>query len=283
MIRLCEYLDKDVIYQIINDAAQAYEGVIPYDMYHEPYMTMEELNHEMNEGVMFWGLEENNELLGVMGIQDKGEVSLIRHAYVKTNQRKGGIGTKLLNHLINLTDKPIETIEWASRAGIQTLNMHLNNGIYFTLPHERMWINKQYETEFNKLLYESYSQLYQLANSLDVVLSIENTCNFHIPFIRRALEMLAKFENFHLTWDVGHDAKVNFKEEVVFREFTDRIKHMHLHDCNDKSDHQPLYNGNVPINDRLLFAENYGLSVVIEVKTSTSLRESVEQLKKNYK
>ncbi|MCY9670713.1 sugar phosphate isomerase/epimerase [Paenibacillus alginolyticus] len=176
-----------------------------------------------------------------------------------------------------------ETIEWANMAGIQTLNMHLNNGIYFTLPHERMWINEQYESEFNKLLFESYSQLYQLANSLDVVLSIENTCNFHIPFISRALEMLAKFDNFHLTWDVGHDAKVSFKEEVVFRRFTDRIKHMHLHDCNDKSDHQPLYSGNVPINDRLLFAENHDLSVVIEVKTSASLRESVEQIKKNYK
>jgi sugar phosphate isomerase/epimerase len=161
--------------------------------------------------------------------------------------------------------------------------MHLNNGIYFTLPHERMWINEQYESEFNKVLYDSYSQLYQLADSLDVVLSIENTCNFHIPFIRSALEMLAKFDNFHLTWDVGHDAKVHFKEEVLFREFTDRIKHMHLHDCNDKSDHQPLYSGNVPINDRILFAENHDLSVVIEVKTSASLRESVEQIKKNYK
>lgn len=133
MIRLCEYLDKAVIYQIINDAAQAYEGVIPYDMYHEPYMTMEELNHEMNEGVMFWGLEENNELLGVMGIQDKGEVSLIRHFYVKTSQRKGGIGTKLLNHLINLTDKPIligtwESAEWA-------INFYLKNG-FKLIPHE---------------------------------------------------------------------------------------------------------------------------------------------------
>ena len=121
------------------------------------------------------------------------------------------------------------------------------------------------------------------ANSLNVVLSIENACNFHIPFIRRALEMLTKFDNFYLSWDVGHDAKVNFKEEVVFREFTDRIKHMHLLDCNDKSDHQPLYSGNVPINDRLLFAENNDLSVVIEVKTSSSLRESVDQIKKNYK
>lgn len=106
--------------------------------------------------------------------------------------------------------------------------------------------------------------------------------NLSHPFIRRALEMLAKFENFRLTWEVGHGAKVNFKEEVVFREYTDRIKHMHLHDCNVNSDHQPLYSGNVPINDRLLFAEKNDLSVVIEVKTSASLRESVEQIKKNY-
>jgi sugar phosphate isomerase/epimerase len=176
-----------------------------------------------------------------------------------------------------------ETIEWASLAGIHTLNMHLNNGIYFTLPNEKMWINEQYESEFHYLLQESYSQLYQLANSIDIILSIENTCNFHIPFIGRALEMLMKFDNFYLTWDVGHDAKVNFKEEVVFQKFFDRIKHMHLHDCNDNSDHQPLYNGKVPINERLQFAEKYGLSVVVEVKTSTSLQESIQQIKKNYK
>ncbi|KRE49470.1 GNAT family N-acetyltransferase [Paenibacillus sp. Soil724D2] len=126
MIRLCDYQDKEVIYQIINDAAQAYEGVIPSDMYHEPYMTMEELIHEMNEGVVFWGLEENNELLGVMGIQDKGEVSLIRHAYVKTSQRKGGIGTQLLYHLISLTDKPILIGTWASAEW--AIHFYLKNG-----------------------------------------------------------------------------------------------------------------------------------------------------------
>jgi sugar phosphate isomerase/epimerase len=176
-----------------------------------------------------------------------------------------------------------ETLEWASSSGIKTLNMHLNNGIYFTLPNEKMWINEQYELEFNNLLHESYSQLYPLANSLDVVLSIENTCNFQLVYISRALEMLAKFENFYLTWDVGHDAKANFQEEATFRKFANRIKHMHLHDCNDKSDHQPLYSGKVPINNRLEFAENNNLSVVIEVKTSTALQESVDQIKERWK
>ncbi|MDB5054631.1 MAG: hypothetical protein JWM44_2681 [Bacilli bacterium] len=180
-------------------------------------------------------------------------------------------------------DRCREAIEWASSAGIKTLNMHLNNGIYFTLPNMKMWINEQYTSEFNYLLHESYSQLYPLAYSLDMVMSIENTCNFHFPFISRALEMLSKFENFYLTWDVGHDAKANFDEEATFRKFTDRIKHMHLHDCNDKSDHQPLYSGKVPINNRLEFAENNNLSVVIEVKTSTALQESVDQIKERWK
>lgn len=61
MIRLCDKLDTELIYRIINDAAQAYKGVIPPDRYHEPYMTKEELNHEMKDGVIFWGFEENND------------------------------------------------------------------------------------------------------------------------------------------------------------------------------------------------------------------------------
>ncbi|WP_237690758.1 hypothetical protein [Paenibacillus caui] len=75
MIRLCNTSDTEIIGQIINDAAPAYKGVIPDDRYHEPYMTIEELKHEVNDGVVFWGYAENDVLLGVMGIQDKGDVS----------------------------------------------------------------------------------------------------------------------------------------------------------------------------------------------------------------
>jgi len=42
-----------------------------------------------------------------MGIQDRGEVSLIRHAYVQTVQRRKGIGEKLLKYLEGMTAKPI--------------------------------------------------------------------------------------------------------------------------------------------------------------------------------
>ena len=99
MIRKCTGQDVEVIFQIINDAARAYKGVIPADCWHEPYMPLEQLKWEIGDGVCFWGFADENELVGVMGIQDKGEVTLIRHAYVRTDKRNQGIGTQLLRHL----------------------------------------------------------------------------------------------------------------------------------------------------------------------------------------
>jgi GNAT superfamily N-acetyltransferase len=113
MIRECTDSDFNTIFGIINDAAQAYKGIIPYDRWHEPYMPIEELRHEIEDGVVFWGLEHDGQLLGVMGIQDKGEVTLIRHAYVRTRAQQQGIGTKLLRHLESMTEKPILVGTWA--------------------------------------------------------------------------------------------------------------------------------------------------------------------------
>ena len=112
MIRRCRPADLIDIFRIINDAAAAYKGVIPADCWHEPYMPMEELKGEINAGVEFWGYETNKKLSGVMGIQDKGDVALIRHAYVETAARNKGIGTALLKHLKKLAVKPILIGTW---------------------------------------------------------------------------------------------------------------------------------------------------------------------------
>ena len=114
MIRPCTLEDFDRIYRIINDAAQAYKGVIPDDRWHEPYMPMRELEEQAREGVTFWGCETDGELIGVMGLQDRGDVELIRHAYVMTGLRKQGVGTRLLRHLEQLTTKPILIGTWTS-------------------------------------------------------------------------------------------------------------------------------------------------------------------------
>ena len=101
------------MFSIINDAAQAYKGIIPADRWHEPYMPMTELEAQVADGITFSGCEDDGRLVGVMGIQDKGEVTLIRHAYVKTSERRKGIGEALLKHLEKLTPKPVLIGTWA--------------------------------------------------------------------------------------------------------------------------------------------------------------------------
>jgi GNAT superfamily N-acetyltransferase len=113
MIRKCDDTDFETIYEIINDGAEAYKGVIPPDRLKEPYMDREELRHEIDAGVEFWGYEEAGELLGVMGIQHVLDVTLIRHSYVRTARQNKGIGGKLLLHLRTMTSRPILIGTWA--------------------------------------------------------------------------------------------------------------------------------------------------------------------------
>ena len=113
-IRKSAPADFDEILAIINDGAQAYRGVIPADRWHEPYMPADELTSEIAAGIRFWVAEEDAMLLGVMGIQDKGEVALIRHAYVPTRGQRKGVGTQLLKHLQGLADKPFLIGTWAA-------------------------------------------------------------------------------------------------------------------------------------------------------------------------
>lgn len=114
MIRESANGDLPAMFDIINDAAQAYKGIIPEDRWHEPYMPMTELESEIRAGVRFWVYEDEDEVIGVMGIQDRGDVTLIRHAYVKTSKRNKGIGALLLEHLEATTSKPILIGTWAA-------------------------------------------------------------------------------------------------------------------------------------------------------------------------
>ena len=126
MLKPCTEPDIPVIFFIVNDAAIAYKGVIPQDCWHEPYMPLSELTAEIKAGVAFWGYERNGVLLGVMGIQDRGDVTLIRHAYVMTCERNTGIGSMLLRHLETLTSKPILIGTW--KAAVWAITFYQKHG-----------------------------------------------------------------------------------------------------------------------------------------------------------
>ena len=116
MIRTCNDRDFDHIWTIINDGARAYRGVIPQDCWHEPYMSHQELRREIEDGVRFSGYEERGDLLGVMGLQQIKDVTLIRHAYVRTSNQKQGIGSRLLSHFQKSTQSPVLIGTWAEAA-----------------------------------------------------------------------------------------------------------------------------------------------------------------------
>ncbi|MEN6620625.1 MAG: GNAT family N-acetyltransferase [Smithella sp.] len=116
MIRKCTDKDFVEVLEIINNSAQAYKGIIPDDRWHEPYMPQEKLREEIASGVCFWGFEEDRQLIGVMGTQDKGDVTLFRHAYIRTKLRNRGTGSMLLKFLETMTQKQILIGTWTDAA-----------------------------------------------------------------------------------------------------------------------------------------------------------------------
>ena len=99
-LRPCGPADVPVMLDIVNAAAEAYRGVIPPDCFHEPYMPEAELRREIAAGVEFVGCESDGALVGVMGLQDVGDVALIRHAYVRPAAQGTGVGAALLVALL---------------------------------------------------------------------------------------------------------------------------------------------------------------------------------------
>ncbi len=113
VIRTCREQEFQTIGRIINEAARVYRGVIPEDCWTEPYMTDASLRRDIEDGVVFWGFEQEGGLVGVMGLQDRGTVALIRHAYILPGFQRQGIGTQLLRHLERLTPRPLLIGTWA--------------------------------------------------------------------------------------------------------------------------------------------------------------------------
>jgi N-acetylglutamate synthase-like GNAT family acetyltransferase len=142
MIRRCYDNDFEIIYSIINDAAQAYKGIIPDDLWKEPYMSKDELRHEIDEAVAFWGYEESGEIVGVMGIQPIQDVTLIRHAYVRTSKRNRGIGSKLLAHLRGQTIRPILIGTWA--AAVWAIRFYEKHGFRLVTKEEKDRLLRKY-------------------------------------------------------------------------------------------------------------------------------------------
>jgi N-acetylglutamate synthase-like GNAT family acetyltransferase len=142
MIRRCDERDFALIWAVINDGAQAYRGTIPDDRWTEPYMSREKLQHEIDGGVVFWGCENDGTLMGVMGIQQVQDVTLIRHAYVRTGSQKQGVGSQLLSHLRELTNAPVLIGTWAD--AVWAIRFYERHGFRMVSGEEKDRLLKRY-------------------------------------------------------------------------------------------------------------------------------------------
>jgi N-acetylglutamate synthase-like GNAT family acetyltransferase len=144
MIRAMREGDSAAILTVINQAAQKYRGVIPADRWHDPYMPAEDLQREIAAGVEFSVAEHEGTVIGVMGIQDKGDVALVRHAYVAPTTQRSGLGTKLLRHVLDRTDKPILIGTWA--AATWAIDFYRRNGFVVVSSEQKNVLLREYWT-----------------------------------------------------------------------------------------------------------------------------------------
>ena len=116
-------------------------------------MSREELQHEMSEGVLFWGYDERGEVAGVMGIQNVKDVTLIRHAYVCWNHRRQGIGSKLLSFLRRQTTRPVLIGTWAD--GVWAIRFYERHEFQLVAQEEKDRLLKKYWSISDRQIEES--------------------------------------------------------------------------------------------------------------------------------
>jgi len=144
IIRRCEPAELDEAYRVINDAAAAYRTTIPADRWNEPYMSREELQDEIEAGVVFWGAFEDEVLLGVMGLQEVADVALIRHAYTRTTSQGTGVGTTLLECLRSQAARPMLVGTW--RAATWAIRFYERHGFSLVTDQQKDVLLRRYWT-----------------------------------------------------------------------------------------------------------------------------------------
>ena len=171
-----------------------------------------------------------------------------------------------------------EALCLAGEVGIPVLNMHLNPGVYFTLPTHKQYLYAGKEAQYLSGL-EKLRALVEACAPGGTTVCIENTDGF-TPFMQKGIDLLLQSEKFALTLDVGHMHGIHDADAPFMHARLQRLKHMHLHDATrmPNKNHLPLGEGELDIAQKLRLAAEHDCRVVVEVKTAQALHRSVERL-----
>ena len=166
-----------------------------------------------------------------------------------------------------------ETIILAGKLHIPMLNMHLSQGVYFTLPHRRVYLFEEYLQQYLRSIRLFRDKCEKMVGTGDVRICVENSSGY-TAFQRQALAILLESPVFGLTFDIGHNHCIGGRDEALILEHRDRLCHFHFHDALPGKDHLPLGTGEIDLQKYLRLASQTDSRIVLETKTIDGLRRS---------
>ena len=167
----------------------------------------------------------------------------------------------------------------ARRIGAKRINMHLLNGTYSAVKGEKIYAYGLCEDEYLMYVKEFIALVESEMKGMDCIFCIENTSGYRF-YHKHAVELMLSSPVFGLTFDIGHNYKASEDDESFILSHADRLRHFHIHDVTAKSNHVALGTGVLDVDRYLEMADKYDCPVVIEVKESTSLRDSLDYMKR---
>lgn len=175
-------------------------------------------------------------------------------------------------------DSVLSSIRFAKKANIESLTLHLINGVVFTLPHKKIYVYEKYKDYYLKRLIYFRDCVTKTIGESKISLNIENVAGFE-PYMKEGIEHLLQSPVFGLTYDCGHNQRYHQIDWDFLQTHVDRIRHMHAHDCQGQKDHLPFGEGSLDIPFEINFATQSATKVVLEVKTAEALSRTVQTLR----
>lgn len=209
--------------------------------------------------------------------------------YRKLTAESGVLFTLHLDENLNFADfNPLvqeaylqttsEVIRIAKELQMPVVNLHMPQGVHFTMPEKKVYLFEVYRDDFMGSVRRFRDLCENEVGGADLTICIENTDGYR-DFQKEAVEALLESPCFALTWDIGHSHAAGEQDEAFLLQHKDRLAHFHLHDARGKSNHLALGTGEIDLPARLRLAENCGCRCVIETKTALALRQSVTYLR----
>lgn len=170
------------------------------------------------------------------------------------------------------------TLKVAKEIDAPLLNMHMNQGIYITLPDRKVRLFREYREEYMSAFRRFRDMCERVAKDDGTKICIENTDGYQ-DFEKEAIDYLLQSDIFALTWDIGHSHTCADVDEEFLMEHRDKLSHFHIHDGLGNKNHQTLGTGEIDLHQRIGMARECGCRCVVETKTIEALRKSVAWLR----